>query len=230
MAEAPDRSAQATAHFIGVHRTARYYTLGNPGPAVTDVWLVLHGYAQLAHRFLGQFTALARPNRLIVAPEGLSRFYLDAAVAGRHAPGRVGASWMTAQDAEMEVRDYVGYLDQVYTEVVKECTSAVFLRVLGFSQGVATACRWAVLGAAPRVDQLILWAGLMPKTLAPAAIRARLAGVRMSLVAGDDDEYVPAGALEAQARELEHLGIVPEISRFRGRHALDGAVLERIAT
>ena len=37
------------------------------------------------------------------------------------------------------------------------------LGVLGFSPGVATACRWTALGKAD-AQQLVLWGGSMPRT------------------------------------------------------------------
>ena len=74
-----------------------------------------------------------------MAPEGLSRFYLDAGA------GKVGASWMTKEDRAHEIEDYLSYLEQVRAAIIPP----VPLTILGFSQGVATAARWAV-ATAPR--------------------------------------------------------------------------------
>jgi len=223
-----DAELTPTAHAVSVRRTARYYLLGVPGPAVNEVWLVLHGYGQLAGLFLQGFAGLARPDRLIVAPEGLSRFYLDAPVGGRHPPERVGASWMTAESAPSEVDDYIAYLNEVHARVLRGCGGANVLRLLGFSQGAATASRWAVLGSAPPVSQLVLWAGLVPKTLTSQTLRARLAGVPVRLVAGEDDKYVSGDALEAQGRELAELGIQATVTRFAGGHVLDSDLLRSL--
>ena len=38
-------------HRIQVRRSARYYTMGDAGSA-QELWLVCHGYGQLAARFL----------------------------------------------------------------------------------------------------------------------------------------------------------------------------------
>src|SRR6266498_2722637 len=137
-------------HRLTVSRTARYFTLGRPD---REVWFVLHGYGQLAALFLRHFEPLDDGTRLIVAPEGLSRFYLTEDPAER----RVGASWMTREDRLTEIEDYVQYLDAVHADVVGSVDrSLVKVRVLGFSQGAATACRWASTGAS-RVDRLIVW-------------------------------------------------------------------------
>src|SRR5712691_5295634 len=106
-------------HQIAVTRTARYYTLGKPGPRTQAVWFVLHGYGQLAERFLHHFEPLDDGSRLIVAPEGLSRFYLGDP-AERPSPERkVGASWMTREDRLAEIGDYVRYCDAVYAHVLQ---------------------------------------------------------------------------------------------------------------
>src|SRR5690242_1913739 len=147
-------------HHLSVARTARYFTLGSPGPGTRELWLVCHGYGQLASRFLRPFSALDDGTRLIVAPEGLSRFYSDP---NQHE--RVGASWMTREDRLTEIDDYVRYLDAVHAEVRSAGGGGTSrLVVLGFSQGVATACRWVARGSVP-VERLIAWGGELPPEL-----------------------------------------------------------------
>src|ERR671913_1620 len=96
-----------TPHALVVPRTARYYTLGPTHGFPRELWIVCHGYGQLASRFVSQFAALDDGTRLIVAPEALSRFYLDPIPKRRNeASPRVGASWMTREDRESEIADY----------------------------------------------------------------------------------------------------------------------------
>jgi hypothetical protein len=67
-----------------------------------------------------------------VAPEALSRFYVSQE-PGRHCPvSVVGGTWMTREDRENEIRDYVRYLDILHDEVEIE---GVPTTVLAFSQG-----------------------------------------------------------------------------------------------
>ena len=75
------------AHHLRVQRTARYYTLGG-GLAPRTVWIVLHGYSQLAADFIRYFGDLASEDALVVAPEALNRYYTVSADA---APARDGA-------------------------------------------------------------------------------------------------------------------------------------------
>src|SRR4051812_28301688 len=108
-------------HHLWTPRSARYFTLGNPAEA-RELWLVGHGYGYLASRFLERFQPIATADRCIVAPEGLSRFYLT----DRPGERRVGASWMTREDRLNEISDYIRYLDGVYdkTHITKAFVTA----------------------------------------------------------------------------------------------------------
>lgn len=190
-------------HRLEVTRSARCFTLGPDAP--TEAWVVLHGYGQLAARFLRTVAPLARPDRRLVAPEGLSRLYLEAG------SGRVGASWMTKEDREADIRDYLAYLDQVRAELVPQ----VPLTVFGFSQGVATAARWAV-ATTPAPVRLVAWGGLLPEDVPPGA----LARLRLTFVIGERDEWATPGRVEAQAAELRSAGVAVEVQRFEGGHEI----------
>src|SRR5213596_1853113 len=130
-------------HHIGVSRTARYFTLGDSSRGVGEVWFACHGYGQVASRFLEKLRVLDDGRRYLVAPEGLSRFYLSESPTER----RVGASWMTREDRLAEIDDYVRYLDALCQEVLRGLEPrAPQVTALGFSQGAATVSRWASIG------------------------------------------------------------------------------------
>ncbi|HUF30634.1 MAG TPA: hypothetical protein VMM77_08190 [Gemmatimonadaceae bacterium] len=209
-------------------RTARYYVLGTPGAAVRDIWFVCHGYGQLAASFAQGLEPLASAERIIVAPEALSRFYLDALDQGG-ASRRVGATWMTREDREAEIGDYVGYLDAVYATVLGELpTVGARVHVLGFSQGVATVVRWLALGNA-RADALTLWAGGLPHDLALDDYAERFSRMTVTIVAGERDRLVGEEPLAAARARLFASGIDHELVRFAGGHRLDDAVLRQLA-
>lgn len=65
-------------HYVTVQRMARFVTMGTPGDRLQDVWFACHGYGELASSFIRGLSVLDHRTRLIVAPEALSRFYLDA--------------------------------------------------------------------------------------------------------------------------------------------------------
>ena len=197
-------------------RVARYFTIGRPD---REVWFVLHGYGQLAARFLRHFEPLDDGARLIVAPEGLSRFYLTEDPAER----RVGASWMTREDRLAEIEAYVRYLDAVYEELSRTVDRAqAKVTLLGFSQGSATACRWSTMGKA-RFDRLIIWGGEVPPDV------DLLRALPLSLVYGSRDPYfTPKVVAAIEARLREH-GISYDLVPFEGGHEIDGDVLQRVA-
>jgi predicted esterase len=215
---------------IAVERTARYYLLGAPAPEVRRLWFVLHGYGQLAASLLRHCEPLGGAGTLVVAPEGLSRFYL-AATPERHGESRVGASWMTREARESEIADQIGYLDRLHAALLKECgVAAVETRVLGFSQGVATAVRWALLGATPPPAQLLLWAGNLPPEIWADAARDRLARTELVLAAGDADPYIPSGELDRTVDRARAHGFRARAFSFAGGHALTSATLSEAVT
>jgi predicted esterase len=198
-------------HRLSVTRSARAFARG--GEAATGAWVLLHGYGQLASRFLRGFESLAAPSRLLVAPEGLSRFYLEAGA------GRVGASWMTKEDRAHEISDYLAYLDLVRAQLVPP----VPLTVLGFSQGVATAARWAV-ATTPAPVRLICWGGLVPEEISAAA----LGTTQVTYVVGEWEEWAPPSAVEAQAAGFRAGGMAVEVIRFEGGHEIRPEVAARL--
>jgi predicted esterase len=217
-------------HHLPVSRTARYFTLGEIGPATREVWIVLHGYGQLAARFLRQFEPLAGGGRVIVAPEGLSRFYLETSLRGSHGD-TVGATWMTREDRLADIADYVHYLDALQAAIFSRVErGAASLHVLGFSQGTATASRWTALGSggAPP-DRLTLWGGEVPPDLDLAVAAERWRGLRLALVVADGDEYITPKVLARDEARLRAHAIPYEVRRFAGGHTIDPAVLGELA-
>lgn len=211
-------------HHFTTNRTARYFTLGPVTERVRQLWYVCHGYGHGARSFLRSFAALDDGSRLIVAPEGLSRFYTN------HASRRVGASWMTREDRLAEIADYVKYLDGLHEHVRRRIgTAHLRVIVLGFSQGAATVSRWIGHGSAV-ADRLVLWGGLIPPDLDLDMAWGKLEDAGLTLVIGDADEHVDATALrDVEAQLLEH-EIPYETIRYAGGHDVDARVLQTLAT
>ena len=206
-------------HFLQVNRTARYVTLGRAGPKLAELWLVCHGYGQLAARFVKDFEGLDDGTRLIVAPEGLSRFYID-----RTQSRVMGASWMTREDRLHEIEDYLAYLDALYVEVRGQIGRDLPVTALGFSQGVATATRWAARTRAP-VRRLIVWGGTVP----PEVDLAVFSKTRVTVACGDKDELITAKVRETEAALWRKVGIDPEVKIFSGHHEMSSDVLLELA-
>lgn len=212
-------------HHLEVRRSARIVTLGERGAALSDLWIVCHGYGQLAHSFAKPFAPLARAGRLIVVPEALNRYYIETSPERRGPDAKVGATWMTKEDRQHEIADYVGYLDQVGDWALEGAERrAVKLTVLGFSQGVATVCRWVALGRiAP--ERLVLWAGEIPPDLDSSKLSRALDGVEVVLVAGDQDQFATPKFVAATETAVRKIASRVEVIRFAGGHSLNGETL-----
>ncbi len=209
---------------VRVLRTARYYLLGDPGGSARVVWFALHGYRQAARRFVRRFEVLDAPGRLVVAPEALSRFYVDPSPGLHGREHRVGASWMTREERDGEIADYVEYLDALAADVDGP---GVGRRIaLGFSQGAHTACRWVVLGRVA-VRELVLWGGGLATDLGPDALAAGLEGVRVTFVRGRSDRYRDRREEAKQEALLDELGVSVRALEFSGGHEVaPGPLLE----
>ena len=221
--------SDAVERHLEVVRTARYWVLGDAVAYPAEVWFVLHGYQQLARRFLERFDTLADGTRVVVAPEGLSRFYVDQA-PGRHGPASpVGATWMTREDRENEIADYVRYLDLLADTLLHGKAPTPRVTVLGFSQGVATAARWTALGRM-RPDRLVLWGDWMPSDLDLDAAQRVWVRTEVILVRGDQDPLLTdRGAAAEEATRVRAAGLEVRHIGYEGGHDLDAAALATLA-
>lgn len=217
---------------ITVPRTARYYVLGAPNEMVRDLWVVCHGFSQLAQAFARPFTALTDDSRLIVVPEALSRFYLDSR-PGHTGTSMVGATWMTREDREAEIADTVGYLDALYERVLLELAAAgvdrgrIRVHALGFSQGAAAASRWTAMGRGV-VDNLVVWGSGIPQDVNLRALGERRAGLTVDLVYGQRDPVATPELVERELAILSGSGVPYRVYTFDGGHVLSRKVLREL--
>jgi predicted esterase len=214
---------------ITVPRSARYAMLGSLEADLSEVWFVCHGHGQLAARFLARFLPLESPHRLFIAPEALSRYYLSPPKAGPHPPGTpIGASWMTSEDRESEIDDYVSYLDLLHDEIFSVVDRAkVRLSVLGFSQGASTAVRWVVRGKV-EPDRVVVASGMLPSELDESAAARLAARGSLTVTFGDDDEFANAERVVTEETKLKRLRIPYDMIRFKGGHTITPALLEQM--
>ena len=234
----PESEDRARSHHLEVTRTARVWSLGDPHPRHrSSLWVVCHGYRQLAGRFIGRFTGVAETGKTVVAPEGLSRFYLDPG-GGAHGPeARIGATWMTREDREAEIHDYVRYLDAVVDRWTGRAADADDWTgrpeqggptVLGFSQGCHTACRWVALGRT-RPARLVLWGALLPVDPPLSDYAMRLAAAEVVLVRGMDDPWAKDTAFRGCADRLGAAGVSTRVLTYDGGHRVDPGLVAELA-
>ncbi|MEN8375451.1 MAG: esterase [Gemmatimonadota bacterium] len=227
-APGPGAAASVREEHIRVARTARFAVVGADAPGAAELWIACHGYRQLARNFARSFVDVASASRRIIVPEGLSRFYVDDDGGPHGAEARVGATWMTREDRESEIDDYVEYLDALAELVGADDTGPGRLTAFGFSQGAATASRWAAYGRT-EIDRLILWAGLPAHDLDLDAAATRLAHVDVILAYGTDDAHVTRAAADAAAASLHEAGVPARTWPFEGGHRVAAARVADLA-
>ena len=209
-------------HFkLNVSKTAQYYQLGEPGPEVRQLWIVCHGYAQLASEFIQDFQMLDNGSALVVAPEGLNHFYKKGF------NGEVGASWMTRHCREDEIADNGAYLEALLNRCLAQLPGDVRIILLGFSQGTATVCRW-ILRYHPHFHDLVLWAGMPPEDLDYQAHKEYLADKNLYLLYGSNDPFLTPDRF-SELREIESSNNIDfEENRFEGGHEIPPTALEKL--
>jgi predicted esterase len=203
---------------------ARYYKLGEVTPATKGVWFVLHGYGQLAKYFIAKFASLPEHGICVIAPEGLSHFYLeDINTRNQTGSTRVGATWMTRENRLMEIQNYLTYLNTVYkTELNKYPSIPVTL--LGFSQGAATASRW-IESNPDSFKKFILWAGIFPNDMDFEKGKEIFKKIPATIVYGKNDPFLTDSRIGEMNTLSEKLGVTSTPIVFDGGHEIHDPTL-----
>lgn len=206
---------------ITVPRTAHYYQLGVPGANIRQVWLVCHGYAQLADEFLENFRPFDDGSTLIVSPEGMNHFYRKGF------DGPVGATWMTRRHREHAIRDYSCFLQMLHQQYLNLLPADVQIVVLGFSQGVATVCRW-MFAERPALHHLVLWGGLPPEDLDYTVLSNYLKNKTLHYILGDADPFITPDREQMFQEIKTRGGLNFRERRFAGGHEILPGVLQQL--
>lgn len=206
--------------------SARYYRSGDIQASTREVWIVLHGYGQLAQYFIRKFKSLADLGIVVIAPEGLSRFYLEKLEDGNRKNNRVGATWMTRENRLMDIQNYVNYLDSVYAREIG--SRKLNVTVVGFSQGSATAVRWLLNNRSP-FSRLILWSGLLPPDMDMETGNNVFQGKDLVLVYGSQDPFLEDQRLEEMKKVSAGLNTKINTLTFEGGHDIDADTVAKLA-
>ena len=204
-------------------KTGRYFILGNLDKPIKNIWIVLHGYGQLADEFIKDFEVLNNEATIIVAPEALNKFYF------RGFDGKIGASWMTKNNRENEIKDYVNFISSVFNKVMSKVNSSFpKINVLGFSQGTHTAVRW-LSNTKIEIDNLILWSGSFPHDC-NYDDKKYWSNINCKLVFGDNDTMINKEKLNSELELFSKQKIQFEVITFNGRHEIKKEPLQRITS
>lgn len=209
-------------HQISIQKTAQYVTIGTLNEHTENVWFVIHGYGQLAEHFIKKFKVLDDGKTVIIAPEALSRFYLNGFT------GRVGATWMTRHERDFEILDYINYLNLLYNTVFKDTDiSKLKIHILGFSQGTSTVARWC-MNEAIKYDKLILWAGYFGNGIADVIEPIKLTEKEIIVCYGKTDEFLVKIDIEQYENDIQQVIPQVQIYTFEGGHTIDEELLLKI--
>lgn len=206
-------------HSLEVKRTAHLYQLGAATEHIRYVWLVLHGYGQHPAFWVKKFEGLIDDQTIVIAPEALSRFYLQGN------SGRVGASWMTKDQRADEIHDYLGYLSQVIAKIEQELPQARIV-LLGFSQGGATASRFAIQNP-QRLGALVLWSAVFPPDL---DAELPVSTLPIWLAYGDTDPFLSGQQLESTLQRYREQYEGLQFLGFSGGHDVPSSALLQLKT
>ena len=206
---------------IEIKKQARYWQSAAISDTTKEVWVVLHGYGQLAQFFIRKFQPIMNDERVIIAAEGMHRFYREGY------SGRVGASWMTREDRETDIEDYIGFIDDLITLVRKQQPN-LKLTVLGFSQGAATASRWANYGN-ESFDRLIMWASVFPPDMDFNLERLSGDDIRIDMVYPLQDEFTNRQDFCSHLEKLDNIGLPYNVKEFDGKHDIEANTLKELS-
>ncbi|MBL6447246.1 dienelactone hydrolase family protein [Fulvivirga sp. 29W222] len=189
---------------------ARYFQSAEITADTKQLIFVIHGYGQQAKYFMRKFDALQNNETCIIAPEGLSRFYL----AGFS--GRVGATWMTKEERLTDIKNYINYLTTIYQKLTSG-RQDIKTSIIGFSQGAATASRWAAMSLIS-FDKLILWAGIFPPDMDFEKASHQFSNKMIYYVYGTDDPFLTKERMDEMKELSKKLGVSPKVISFKGGH------------
>lgn len=202
---------------ISISKTARYYVIPPVERPVKKVLIVIHGYAQLAKDFIEEFRGLINDHVLIAAPEGLSKFYF------RNEPA---ASWMTKEDRENEISDYLLYLDKFINSLKTDFDiTGAEISLLGFSQGVHTAVRWFI-HSPESFSNLILCSSDFPKDADINMLKEKLINAKMQFIYGTKDEVITLQRYQESMDLLKTNNVIFDELSFEGGHRINLETLQ----
>lgn len=200
---------------------APYYTQGEITEKTKEIWIICHGYGQMARYFLRRFDVLDEESHFLIAPQGLDRFYFDNFT-------KLGASWTTRELRDTHVSNQQNYLNMMYdAELGHLDLSTYTLRIVGFSQGVSVITRWAAQRQVP-FDHMILWAGGFPPNLTKEKWEFRKPLSKVTVLVGTEDPFLKEEKLEAEKAVIESVFPEYEFVLFEGGHQVKRKVIRAL--
>ena len=209
-------------HNISFEFSSSYITYNKLTDNTENIWIVFHGYGQLSRYFIRRFDVLDGDKNYIIAPQGLSKFYVDEDY------NDVGASWLTKEDRGSDLLNQQKYLIKLMDELkLKIDFSKIKVNLFGFSQGVSALTR-LLMNYNMKVNNIIIWAGWVPDEFFNIN-KDVLKDTNLFFVVGNKDKYYNNPIIKGYLKKFKNI-LNKEIDYFvfNGGHIVDRKVLKKI--
>ena len=144
---------------------------------------------------------------IIIAPEGMHRFYISGA------SGRVGASWMTKEAREIDISDNLSFLEALDSSLSKEFNFEKKY-LLGFSQGACLSLEFAARHAQKLGGVVAFTGALIGEELNKEKYTGDFKGAPINISGSVRDIHVPADRMRDSAQLLQDMGAVVSLTFF----------------
>ena len=209
-------------HNISFEFSSSYITYNKLTDNTENIWIVFHGYGQLSKYFIRRFDVLDGDKNYIIAPQGLSKFYVDEDYKN------VGASWLTKEDRGSDLLNQQKYLIKLMDELkLKIDFSKIKVNLFGFSQGVSALTR-LLMNYNMKVNNIIIWAGWVPDEFFNIN-KDVLKDTNLFFVVGNKDKYYNNLIIKGYIEKFKNtLNKEIDYFVFNGGHIVDRKVLKKI--
>lgn len=200
---------------------APFYQVGSMTKHTKKVWLIFHGYGQLADDFCNLFSELASDESVLIFPQGLSKFYLKGVSE------KIGSNWMTSNNRELDIENYISYLDQLFDLELRPYIANIELNIFGFSQGGHTASRWIYKSKIP-YHKLVLWGSGLANEINQTIVANSFSNGDNLLVLGDRDRFVTEEELQKSIARYKKIGFNYRSLEYHGGHDIYPEILKKL--
>ena len=209
-------------HNISFEFSSSYITYNKLTDKTENIWIIFHGYGELSKYFIRRFDVFEGDKNYIIAPQGLSKFYVDEDFKN------VGASWLTKEDKESDLLNQQKYLIKLMDELKSKIDfSKIKINLFGFSQGVSVFTR-LLINYNMKIDNIIIWAGWVPDEFFNIN-KDVLKDTNLFFVVGNKDKYYNNPIMKGYIEKFKKtLNKEIDYFVFDGGHIVDRKVLKKI--
>lgn len=200
---------------------SKFYLSSPLTSRVKKIWIVFHGYGQLGKYFIKKFNTFSSDENVFIAPQALNQFYLKGFT------GRVGSTWMTSEDREQKIEDYVNYLLNLDDLILSLENSNAEINVLGFSQGGNTMSRY-LLETKLEVNKIVFWGSRYAADIDQYQFFKKFDTSSLIIVYGLADELITEAKINIFLEDFYTHNRKPLIISFKGGHEICANTFKKI--